>query len=1189
MDLVLSIESGRLSLIRDGHAVDGGREISSSDLETLKKLSNRYAKFCGLGEKDLSGVESRFLEIGQELYQWLDGPQSWLAESWQDLSFPLHFEIQAPYQPDQAAILLLHAPWEVLASPEQGFLAAAPDWNYAPVRRIGKPKPSARSLPPYRLGIAAMAAAPRGQQELDYEAEENAIQHAAGSGIDLVVEDSGDPHLLGERLAQIPPEQQPHVLHLSCHGHNGWGQPPRPVLMMEDEYGDESATDASALIGALNPSRPPLLFVSACLTASAAKGEQGAELSMAGALARHLPAVLGWDGRVADQAAILFAQAFYAGLAKRMTVADAAAAARQVLLNAAGTGRAHWHLARVWLGREGGGPVVGGTTRRSLLPPNHAFEQVLIRKGSDQLVVPDAALFVGRRREIQTALRHLNGENSGGVLLHGMGRLGKTSLAARLASRRPDLKLAVVYRDYAPQDILAALIDALANHEPARRLLQERRDQVRDNPQELNYALNALLSGPCAQGDGGQPVLLLIDDLERILEPDPQGGRHRVRAAERPTLRAVLQAFSATNTRSRLILTSRYPFTLIEGGREWAETLVEIPLGAFSSDTASKLERRQIAFARQKAPKIAETVWQERESVRQQAVEIARGNPGLQDLLVARLVLSPSVPLDRIEVVLADMRAWLGGADSQTEEVRKTLEEMAVSTLLELAGAGNRALLRACLLFFLPVPEAVLLQLAKNIGGDVRRLRDLGLLDSSPDWFDRETTALGLNRLIVDRLTPLSETEQSALAQQVVADLFTAWGGENAQLFRPFIANFQLTELGLWAEDGRVVESCAGVSVQIFLEFNRKNASKLGKKAIYLLEKQKIPLPLRLLSSTARALQFCGEGADATQVLGKGACRLAEIIQEDQNNDRIHYLAQLGDLQRTNGELEEAKATFEQMHALTEKLGEAEDLNKTIARGKIADILIAWGQFDEALTILREEMLPAFEQLGDMRERAVTMGRIADILMARGQLDEALKIRQEDELPIYQRLGDVHSRAMTMGQIADIRMAWDQFDEALTILQEEVLPAFKRLENVHAYAVTACRIADLFTAQKKFDMALNILKENTLPLFMGLNDIQGISNVKFRIAQITLNKHPISREDISLILNNSKESFVLFQKSGHVDGLVAAGNLFGYVLYAHGNKKEAHLVLDIAVKAAERLGWKEKVAEIRSFQEQIGR
>ena len=53
-----------------------------------------------------------------------------------------------------------------------------------------------------------------------------------------------------------------------------------------------------------------------------------------------------------------------------------------------------------------------------------------------------------------------------------------------------------------------------------------------------------------------------------------------------------------------------------------------------------------------------------------------------------------------------------------------------------------------------------------------------------------------------------------------------------------------------------------------------------------------------------------------------------------------------------------------------------------------------------------------------MRSKAVTMGKIADILQARGQLDEALNIRENHELPVYEKLGDVREKAVTMWWIA---------------------------------------------------------------------------------------------------------------------------------------------------------------------------
>ena len=53
-----------------------------------------------------------------------------------------------------------------------------------------------------------------------------------------------------------------------------------------------------------------------------------------------------------------------------------------------------------------------------------------------------------------------------------------------------------------------------------------------------------------------------------------------------------------------------------------------------------------------------------------------------------------------------------------------------------------------------------------------------------------------------------------------------------------------------------------------------------------------------------------------------------------------------------------------------------------------------------------------------MRSKAVTQGKIAGILQARGQLDEALRIRREEQLPVYERLGDVRSRLVCQANIA---------------------------------------------------------------------------------------------------------------------------------------------------------------------------
>ncbi len=124
----------------------------------------------------------------------------------------------------------------------------------------------------------------------------------------------------------------------------------------------------------------------------------------------------------------------------------------------------------------------------------------------------------------------------------------------------------------------------------------------------------------------------------------------------------------------------------------------------------------------------------------------------------------------------------------------------------------------------------------------------------------------------------------------------------------------------------------------------------------------------------------------------------------------------------------------------------------------LGDVCFAMRDYGAAETYLNQA-LPAFERLGDVRERAVTLGKIADVLQARGQLDEALRIRQEEQLPVYERLGDVRERAVTLGKIADVLQARGQLDEALRILQEEALPAFERLGVQRDILVAQANIA----------------------------------------------------------------------------------------------------------------------------------
>jgi hypothetical protein len=232
------------------------------DPGALARLDRIATRCRRLGRRPDPGLA---LALGRELFDLLDAGDARLARCIGQSGAPLLLEVQCPAaEPSPGEWALLQAPWELLAD-RRGHLAADPLLQFAPYRRLG-PRVAPVEPDDCRLGLCFMAASPADQPELDFEAEEQAILGAVGrTALDLVVEESGEPATLGRTLresGQLP------VLHLSCHGHAAWREgperPARPVLMLEDDAFGSRPTDAPALLAALRPHPPRLLFLSAC-------------------------------------------------------------------------------------------------------------------------------------------------------------------------------------------------------------------------------------------------------------------------------------------------------------------------------------------------------------------------------------------------------------------------------------------------------------------------------------------------------------------------------------------------------------------------------------------------------------------------------------------------------------------------------------------------------------------------------------------------------------------------------------------------------------------------------------------------------------------------------------------------------------------------------------------------------------
>jgi hypothetical protein len=338
--------------------------------------------------------EAELAAIGREMFAWLDDT-GW-ASAWADAAGDRDLEIRMQRRDDAREAALLDAPWELLA--RDGFPLVLDDMQPFIVARRIAPPGAAREPDYHDIRLMFMAAAPDGPSTLDYEQEEAAILAATrGSGrVHVVVEETGALEVLADRLAAEGPFE---AVHLSCHG--DIDAKLGPYLLLESDTGGADRAGPGRIAEALGGDPAPLVVLSACRTAEIGRtaapgkdgrrdaggsqpepaqrdapplpGTAGAEMtaSFARRLATRVANVVGWDGSVYDSDANEFARVFYGKLGRGDSVPWAAAVARRALLlqhNADTRRGRHWHLARVYLGPGGGGPLcAAGKPKRKKL------------------------------------------------------------------------------------------------------------------------------------------------------------------------------------------------------------------------------------------------------------------------------------------------------------------------------------------------------------------------------------------------------------------------------------------------------------------------------------------------------------------------------------------------------------------------------------------------------------------------------------------------------------------------------------------------------------------------------------------------------------------------------------------------------------------------------------------------------
>ena len=404
---------------------------------------------------------------------------------------------------------------------------------------------------PFKV-LVAVAAPDRGGGEavlLDHEREVALILEALEplrriQSAQVRLLDVGHPEQIREALHRDPY----HVLHLSCHGRPG-------ELQLETEDGDAYPCTAGSLLQELRRAgRPlPMILLSTCHGATPAE----APASLAEALVRGgVPAVLAMQAAISDRQATALAHAFYKALAggERFLASEALAVARdqwerqRLQLNASGEALAAGYAnATLLVGGEERRLADFGLDQRPLkVAPVHRV---------DGLGVPQLAMdeLIGRRQLMRDTLRSLRQGTDGrvGVLLSGVGGVGKSAMAGRLMQRlREDgYRLVVQVGRWRLADVAALIGEALRSGSDGDPDLHDLAMRLQE-PISNETVLFSLLS----RALGAVDVLVVLDDFERNLSA---GGEAFLDPSLCEQLDRLCQAMEGQ--RSKLLITSRHP------------------------------------------------------------------------------------------------------------------------------------------------------------------------------------------------------------------------------------------------------------------------------------------------------------------------------------------------------------------------------------------------------------------------------------------------------------------------------------------------------------------------------------------------------------------------------------------------------------------------------------------------------
>ncbi|ACC84047.1 tetratricopeptide repeat protein [Nostoc punctiforme] len=941
------------------------------------------ANFLKQGERDYYKLLPNLPGIGHQLFFWLDSDGRWLSRGIADCRGEgLVIAIDTDKK-------LAHLPWEVLHDGED-FLVKRVNPVVLPLRWIEK-ETAGFLVEPRQLRVLFMATDPEDvEPKLEFEQEEARIlADTRDFAVDLRVEESGCVSELGKVWSRYFNDFD--VFHLTGHASIKSEAPYTPYFITETEVGERHETTAAELAEVFRFRFPKLVFLSGCRTGQAP--DKGAVPSMAEALIEQgAIAVLSWGRPVEDRTATAAAAHLYGKLAAGYQLAQALASTYQQLFKQKVR---DWHLLRLYIQGECPGAFVEVWGDLPPSAPEPAYQQFL-DPDTQQVRVAKPYEFVGRRRTLQRCLKAIR--TSLGVLIHGMGGVGKSTVTARLLERMVGYHRLVNFRQLDEDKLLKTL---------AEQCTSERGHEILNGKLPLMQRLTKFFTEGLNTKE--QRFVFVLDDFEANLEL--RNGVYLLQPQVVDVLLALLKAMQNSQLPHKVIITCRYDFTLSELNHR----LYREPLGALGGADLIKKCNRLDSF---------NGSWQFQPDLPERAKQAANGNPRLLEWLDKILQNSPkSAEAERgVEMILQKM------ADKEKE----FREDILAQELLKQQTPALRLMLGKLLVYELPVPQAAIKPICEDISSwesHIQRAEILGLLEVT---LTNNTERLYRVPRILSPLLEFPENPKGEeLYKQAAQILYRLWWEEETATESQ---KLEIHRLALLGKDEEIVGKIASSLANHLLHQSRfREAIHLCKSTLEITKNHSV------LKEMAYSKHQMGE-VDQALSYYQQALNFCPAEDERELASIYQHLCMLKD---DKGDVDEALALCNQSLEIFERIGNVQC--KAEALGCLGNIYAGKGEVDEALALYNQS-LEISERIGDVQSKAVTLSCLGNIYAGKGEVDEAIALFNQS-LEINERIGNVQSKAATLIQLGNIYADKGEVDEALALYNQS-LEIFERIGNV---------------------------------------------------------------------------------------------------------------------------------------------